>query len=142
MRQDVHFVTLSTPDLDAARGFYVDGLEWTPLIDVPDEILFFQIAPGLVLGLFDAAKFAEDTGADVPVPASGVTLAHNVGSADDVTEMADRAITAGGSIVVPPEPGAFGGIFHAIVRDPNGVLWEIAHNPGWHVTDEGTVSFD
>jgi catechol 2,3-dioxygenase-like lactoylglutathione lyase family enzyme len=141
MRQNVHFVTLSTPDLDASRRFYVDGLAWTPLLYAPGEILFFQIAPGLVLGLFDAAKFAEDSGADAPVAASGVTLAHNVGSADEVAGTVDRAIAAGGSVVVPPEPGAFGGIFHAIVRDPNGVLWEIAHNPGWHVADDGTVSF-
>ena len=141
MRQNVHFVTLSTPDLDAARRFYVGGLAWEPLLDVPGEILFFQIAPGLVLGMFDAEKFAQDIGADDPVPAAGVTLAHNVGSDDEVVETVDRAIAAGGSVVVAPEPGAFGGIFHAIVRDPNGVLWEIAHNPGWTVGDDGTVSF-
>jgi catechol 2,3-dioxygenase-like lactoylglutathione lyase family enzyme len=142
MRQNVHFVTLSTPDLDAARSFYVGGLAWAPLLDVPGEILFFQIAPGLVLGMFDAEKFAQDIGADAPAPAAGVTLAHNVDSAHEVVETVDRAVAAGGSVVVPPEPGAFGGIFHAIVRDPNGVLWEIAHNPGWHVADDGTVSFD
>jgi catechol 2,3-dioxygenase-like lactoylglutathione lyase family enzyme len=141
MRQDVHFVTLSTPDLDAARRFYVDGLGWEALLDVPDEILFFPIAPGLVLGLFHAEKFAQDVRADVAVPASGVTLAHNVGSPAEVVDVADRFVALGGRQVVAPEPGAFGGIFHAIVSDPNGVLWEIAHNPGWHVADDGTVSF-
>ena len=60
----VHFLTLSTPDLDAAREFYVRGLGWEPLLDVPGEILFFRIAPGTVLGLFDAAKFAEDLSPD------------------------------------------------------------------------------
>lgn len=142
MRQDVHFLTLSTPDLDAARRFYVDGLDWNALLDVPGEILFFQIAPGLVLGLFDAEKFAEDIGSDGPTPASGVTLAHNVDSPEAVLDLVDRFTGAGGTIVVPPEPGAFGGIFHSIVRDPNGVMWEIAHNPGWHVADDGTVSFE
>lgn len=141
MRQDVHFVTLSTPDLNAARDFYVGGLGWEPLLDVPEEILFFQIAPGVVLGFFDAEKFSQDVRGGGPVPASGVTLAHNVGSPDAVHEAVDRVTRAGGSVVVPPEPGAFGGIFHAVVRDPNGVLWEIAHNPGWHVADDGTVSF-
>lgn len=142
MRSDVHFVTLSTPDLDAARGFYVEGLGWSPLLDVPGEILFFPIAPGLVLGLFDAESFAQDVRAAGAVPAAGVTLAHNVDSPDAVVSLTERFAAAGATVVVPPEPGAFGGIFHAIARDPNGVLWEIAHNPGWHVADDGTVSFE
>lgn len=141
MRQNVHFVTLSTPDLDASRRFYIDGLGWEALLDVPGEILFFPIAPGLVLGLFDAASFAEDVRADASVTATGVTLAHNVDSEDEVVEIAARFVALGGREVVSPEPGAFGGIFHAIVADPNGVLWEIAHNPGWSVADDGTVSF-
>jgi catechol 2,3-dioxygenase-like lactoylglutathione lyase family enzyme len=141
MRQDVHFVTLSTPDLDAARRFYVDGLGWEPLLDVPDEILFFPIAPGLVLGLFEAEKFAQDVRSDAATSASGVSLAHNVGSPEEVVDLAARFVALGGREVVAPEPGAFGGIFHAIVTDLNGVLWEIAHNPGWHVAADGTVSF-
>ena len=58
--QRVHFFTLATPDLDAARRFYHDGLGWTPKLDVPGEILFFQVAPELMLGLFDAEKFDQD----------------------------------------------------------------------------------
>ena len=41
----------------------------------------------------------------------------------------------------PPQAGEFGGIYHAMVRDPNGVTWEIAHNPGWRITDDGSVIF-
>ncbi|RWZ61089.1 VOC family protein [Labedella populi] len=141
MRQNVHFVTLSTPDLDAARRFYVEGLGWEALLDVPGEILFFPIAPGLVLGLFEARKFAEDVGASEPTGVAGVTLAHNVGSESEVVDTVERFVSLGGREIVAPEPGAFGGIFHAIVADPNGVVWEIAHNPGWHVSDDGTVSF-
>jgi len=44
MKQAASFVTLATPDLDAARAFYVAGLGWEPLFDVPGEILFFQVA--------------------------------------------------------------------------------------------------
>ena len=137
----VHFTTLATPDLDAAREFYVRGLGWEPLLDVPDEILFFQVAPGLVLGLFDAVKFAEDLGrtADGPSGAQGVTLAHNVDSEAEVRAVAATMAAAGGTVLTSPRPGAFGGIFHAHVADPNGVVWEIAHNPGWGVDDDGTV---
>ncbi|SEE08339.1 VOC family protein [Ruania alba] len=140
MGQNVHFLTLATRDLDAARRFYVDGLGWTAVLDVPDEILFFQIAPGLLLGLFDAEKFDEDLlrGRTVSEP-SGVTLAHNVGSEDAVRETVATMRAAGGEVITEPEPGAFGGIFHAHVVDPNGVIWEIAHNPGWSVDADGTV---
>lgn len=86
----LHFLTLSTADLDAARAFYAAGLGWEPMLDVPGEIIFFQIAPGLVLGLFDAGKFGRD---------------------------------------------------HAMVRDPNGITWEIAHNPGWWIVENGRVIF-
>ena len=60
MEQHLNFITLATRDLDAARAFYRDGLGWEPLIDVPGEIIFFQVGPGLVLGLFEAGKFDED----------------------------------------------------------------------------------
>lgn len=142
MRQDVHFVTFATADLDAARRFYVDGLGWTPLLDVEDEILFFQVAPGLVLGLFDAVKFDQDlgrssTGAGAVV--GGVTLAHNVGSRDEVRGVVEAMARAGGTVLTPPGDGPFGGVFHAHVEDPNGTIWEIAHNPGWRVDDDGRV---
>ena len=54
MEQHLNFITLATRDLDAARAFYRDGLGWEPLLDVPEEIIFFQVAPGLVRGLFEA----------------------------------------------------------------------------------------
>jgi catechol 2,3-dioxygenase-like lactoylglutathione lyase family enzyme len=142
VNQQLHFITLSTNDLDAAREFYVEGLRWEPLVDVPGEIIFFQMAPGLTLGLFDAAKFAEDQGLpERVIPVEGVTLSHNVESRDEVEAVVRRMRDAGGSVVKPPQEGAFGGIYHALVRDPNGVVWEVAHNPGWRVEADGTVVF-
>lgn len=138
----LHFITLATPDLGAARAFYCDGLGWAPLMDVPGEIIFFQVAPGLVLGFFDAAKFDQDLGLGTTTSgAGGVTLSHNVDSRADVTATVDRLVAAGATVLKPPQEGQFGGIFHAHVADPNGVVWEIAHNPGWRVNDDGAVVF-
>jgi hypothetical protein len=140
MDQQVHVLTLATADLDAARGFYVEGLGWSPLLDVPGEIVFFQVAAGTVLAFFESAQFAQDLGAGPARPAvSGVTLAHNVADRDAVTALTGRMAAAGGTVLTPPEEGAFGGVFHALVRDPNGVVWEVAHNPGWSVDPDGTV---
>jgi uncharacterized protein len=142
MDPQLHFVTLATADLDAARRFYSDSLGWEPLADVAGEILFFQVAPGLVLGFFDARKFEQDNG----IPGSGATpsgivLSHNVAGEEEVRATIDRMVAAGGTVTKPPQPGAFGGIFHAHVQDPNGLLWEIAHNPGWNVDGDGRVTF-
>ncbi|WP_223410867.1 VOC family protein [Occultella gossypii] len=142
MDQQVHFITLATADLDAARRFYAEALGWTPTLDVPGEILFFQVAPGQMLGLFDAVKFNEDLGAPAgPASVSGVTLAHNVAGPDQVRALVEAMAAAGGAVLTAPQPGAFGGIFHAHVQDPNGVIWEIAHNPGWSIDADGTVRF-
>jgi uncharacterized protein len=138
--QQVHFTTLATADLDAARRFYVEGLGWRPLLDVPGEIVFFQVAPGTVLAFFEAGKFAQDLGRGPARPeVSGLTLAHNVADRDAVRALVDAMVAAGGTVLTPPEEGAFGGVFHALVADPNGVVWEIGHNPGWSVAPDGTV---
>jgi catechol 2,3-dioxygenase-like lactoylglutathione lyase family enzyme len=135
----IHFITVATPDLDAARAFYRRGLGWEPLADVPGEILFFQTGPGLVLGLYDSDRFFADLGAPAGVPrAHGVALSHNVPDEDAVDDAVDALVAAGATLLVPPRHAAFGG-YHGHVADPNGIVWEIAHNPGWSVDDEGAV---
>jgi predicted lactoylglutathione lyase len=140
MRQQVSFVTLTTRDLDAARTFYVDGLGWTPTLDVPGEIIFFQIGWGMILGLFEATKFTEDLGdhASGAASISGVTLSQNVGSPAEVDQVIADAVRAGATVVKTPQYASFGG-YHGHFADPNGAIWEIAHNPGWSVEDDGTV---
>ncbi|UVO11409.1 VOC family protein [Mycobacterium sp. SVM_VP21] len=139
MEQQVHFVTVAATDLDATRSFY-GALGWEPLLDVEGEIVFYQTAPGQVLGFFDADKFNED----LALPSdhsrvSGVTTAHNVDSPAAVIALADAMAAVGGVVIKPPQPGQFGGVFHAHVQDPNGLIWEIAHNPGWRIAPDGTV---
>ena len=95
-----------------------------------------------MLGLFEADKFARDQGMERPVEGvQGVTLSHNVANPDDVDATYARLVEAGGTPVKPPQAGEFGGIYHAMVRDPNGVTWEIAHNPGWRIGEDGRVIF-
>ncbi|WP_028648061.1 VOC family protein [Nocardiopsis sp. CNT312] len=137
MQQQVHFITLATADLDAARRFYRDGLGWEPLVDVPGEIVFFQVAPGTVLGLFDAEKFGRDLGGTGAPGVSGVTLSHNVGGPREVEETVALMAAAGGTVLKAPRQGEFGEVFHAHARVPNGVVWEVARHPGWLVAEDG-----
>ncbi len=143
MDQNASFITFATADLDAARTFYVDGLGWTPTLDVPGEIIFFQVGHGLMLGLFEAAHFSADL--DAPqtpsLPIQGCTLSHNVGSPAEVDAVITAAQKAGAAVVKAPQFASFGG-YHAHFRDPNGVIWEVAHNPGWLVEHDGRVRLD
>jgi catechol 2,3-dioxygenase-like lactoylglutathione lyase family enzyme len=154
----VHFITLATADLDAARAFYSAGLGWEPLVDVPGEIIFLQVGPGLVLGLFDKVAFDSDINGDndgesndsdaggsedarpriVTDRISGITLSHNVDGPAAVDEAVSAMVTAGAVVLNQPTNAAFGG-YHGHVQDPNGVIWEIAYNPGWRMDDTGRV---
>jgi len=140
VRQQVHFITVATADLAAARRFYRDGLGWRPTLDVPDEIIFFQIGPGLMLGLFDADAFGRDIdpAAAVVTRPGGFTLAHNVPTPDDVDRVLAEARAAGGTVLKPGQRAEFGG-YHGHFADPNGTVWEVACNPGWWVEPDGTV---
>ncbi|MEB3022428.1 VOC family protein [[Mycobacterium] crassicus] len=139
MGQQLHFVTVAATDLGATRRFY-SALGWSPLLDVEGEIIFYQSAPGQLLGFFLAAKFNEDLGLRGDHSrVSGVTLAHNVERPEAVTALVDTMAAAGGTVLTAPQPGRFGGVFHAHVQDPNGLIWEIAHNPDWRIEPDGTV---
>ncbi|MHA6800659.1 VOC family protein [Bounagaea algeriensis] len=141
MDQRTHVITLATDDLHAARSFYVDGLGWQPALDVSGEIIFFQTAPGMLLGLFETERFYGDTGSAVAGRgASGISLAHNVDSAEEVDATVRAAVDAGGSLVKSPQRANFGG-YHGHVADPNGVLWEICYNPWLRFAPDGTAEF-
>jgi catechol 2,3-dioxygenase-like lactoylglutathione lyase family enzyme len=141
MEQAVSFFTVSTEDLDAAWRFYVEGLGWEPLMNVPGEVIFFQVAKGVILGFFEAGHFVADLGErgrSAEARPGGFTLAHNVESPEQVDQVLKDAAAAGATIVKPGQYASFGG-YHGHFADPNGVLWEVAHNPGWSVDEDGTV---
>ena len=136
----LNFLTLGVPDIDRARAFYAEGLGWQPVLDVPQEIIFFQVAPGLLLAFY--TDLAGDAGDDVALADAAVaplSLAHNVGSGDEVRAIVGRMEAAGGTVIKPPQrPAQFDGL-HAYVADPYGYRWEICHNPGFVVGPDGTV---
>lgn len=138
-------ITLGVRDLGVARRFYRDGLGWTPLLEVGDEVSFFQVGFGLLLALFAAADLAIDVGVEEPtaVAAQGVarmSLAHNMDSEAAVDAELVRAAAAGGTIRKAGQRAAFGG-YHGYVADPDGFLWEIAYNPGLVFGVDGVVRF-
>ena len=133
-------LTLAVADLDTARRFYCDGLGWTPTLDVLGEVLFVQVNHGMLVAFFGADDLAADMGdPGGPVqPGLGFALAQNVGSAEEVRAVMERAERAGARVVKPPQRAAFGG-FHGYFEDPCGLRWEVAWNSGLRVLPDGTV---
>jgi uncharacterized protein len=127
MEQRISLVTLGVDDLARARSFY-EALGWRGARQPDDEIVFFQ-AGGMVFGLWTALG-----GHGAP----GIELAHNVRSPDEVDALLAAAARAGGSIARPAGRAVWGGYTGAFA-DPDGYIWEVAHNPDWTLADDGTI---
>ena len=137
--QHLNVVTVGVSDLARARAFYVDGLGWEVAFE-NDEVVFVHLGHGLLLSLFGAAELVADAMLTSLSPGSGLmALAKNVGTADEVDALVELAVAAGATVVKHPQRAAFGG-YHAYLRDPDEVLWEIAHNLGFRIGDDGRAA--
>ena len=136
MRQRVSLITLGVRDLAGARRFY-EAIGWETGAGAEDDIVFFQ-AGEMVLALWDRAKLAEDSCVEDAPGWGGVTLALCLGSREEVDAATEEARAAGATI--GREPGeTFWGGYSAVMIDPEGHPWEIAHNPHWTLTPDGGV---
>lgn len=138
MEQRISLVTLGVADLDRARYFY-EALGWSPT-GPTDSVVFFQ-AGGLVLGLWSRTDLAEDSAVTDPGGWGGVTLAHNVASPVEVDRVIEEARAAGARIGKEPAETFWGG-YSGVFVDLDGHPWEIAHNPGWTITEDGAIRLE
>jgi predicted lactoylglutathione lyase len=136
MRQRVGVITLGVTDLANARAFY-EGLGWKSGAAPADDVVFFQ-AGGTVFALWDRALLAEDSAVTDGGGWGGVTLAHNVGTPEEVDAVIEEARAAGARIGREPAATFWGG-YSGVFIDPDGHPWEVAHNPHWGLTGDGDV---
>ena len=135
MEQRISLITLGVADIGRARAFY-EALGWVG--ESPDgDVVFFQ-AGGMVVALWSRAKLADDSRVTDTGGWGGVTLAHNVCSPAEVDAVLAEAEAAGATISRPGAPTEWGGYSGAFV-DPDGHPWEVAHNPGWPIDDDGSI---
>ena len=120
-------ITLGVRDLAASVRFYETGLG-LPRMQSPPEVAFFTLN-GTWLGLYNRDALAADAG--VSADGSGYesfSLSHNVESESEVDEIIQQAVAAGAILVKKPAKVFWGG-YSGYFSDPDGHLWEIAHNP-------------
>ena len=127
MKPRISMITLGVSDLSKSVKFYEEGLGF-PKMESPPEVAFFTLN-GSWLGLYGRDSLAED--ANISSQGSGFTgftLAHNVASEAEVEEVINHALSAGATLVKPAQKVFWGG-YSGYFSDPDGYLWEVAHNP-------------
>jgi catechol 2,3-dioxygenase-like lactoylglutathione lyase family enzyme len=137
MEQRLSLVTLGVADLALARRFYEDGLGWKRGNDNPD-VAFYEM-PGGVLALWSRDALAADAKiADTGVAFGGILLAYNARSRAEVDAVLAEAVAAGARLLKAAEEVFWGG-YSGYFADPDGHVWEVAHNPFWTVEADGRV---
>jgi len=136
----ISLVTLGVHDLARATRFY-EALGWRRSSASTPEVTFFHGATA-VLALWGAADLARDAGlglSEAPSPSGSVSLAVNLADEAAVDALLDTAGRAGGRVTKPARATDWGG-YSGSFADPDGHLWEVAHNPFFTLAPDGHIT--
>ena len=137
MEPRVSLVTLGVADLARAKAFY-EQLGWH---GQEVEATVFVQAGAMALVLWSRDKLAADCGLEAGPPSGfgGIVLAHIVRARSEVDAIVAAAAAAGASVSRPPAETFYGG-YAGVFTDPDGHPWEIAHNPGFALAEDGALT--
>jgi catechol 2,3-dioxygenase-like lactoylglutathione lyase family enzyme len=140
-RAHVSLITLGVSDLRRTERFY-ESLGFVRKMKAAGEDVAFFDAGGIALSLFENDKLAADaaltTGPSLPA-FRGMSLAWNCETEAKVDEVLAIAVEAGGTLLKPAQKAFWGG-YHGYFTDPEGHLWEVAHNPHFPLSPDGKPS--
>lgn len=130
-------VTLGVKDRAAMTAFYRDviGLK----LRTDEGMTMFDMG-GLVFGLWEYDKLADDAGQDEG-PATGfkgTAIAYNARSVEEVDAIFSRLEAARVAITKAPHKAFWGG-YSGYFADPEGNAWEVAFNPYWPIAEDGKL---
>ena len=131
-------VTLGVSDLARSIAFY-EALGFRRKAKAAQGVGFFQ-AGACSFAVWPASELAHDANVAIGAPPAfrGVALAWNCRSEAEVDAALDRASEAGGTV---PKSAAktFWGGYAGYFADPDGYLWEVAHNPVFPLSEDGRL---
>jgi predicted lactoylglutathione lyase len=137
MEQRVSSVTLGVADLRHSREFY-ERMGWRRSMAEAEGIVFFQ-AGGMALALYPRLELAKDTNRAADGQGfSGMTLAYNARSREEVDSVLAEAAAAGAKILKPAQEAFWGGD-SGYFSDLDGFSWEIAWNPPFAIGEDGSI---
>jgi catechol 2,3-dioxygenase-like lactoylglutathione lyase family enzyme len=140
MKPKIGIITLGVSDFKKSLKFYRDGLGF-PTHEYKNDagIVFFKLE-GTWLALYphdelakDLGENAEKAGVKISSGPGPVTLAHNVGTKEEVDAVVQLAVKAGAKLIKQPQEVFWGG-YSGYFADPDGHLWEVAYNPFMDLT--------
>jgi predicted lactoylglutathione lyase len=131
-------LTLCVGDLARSTAFY-EALGFRRRARKTPGVAFFE-AGGVILSLWNAEELAKDAEIALEPPSRfrGVALAWNCESREDVDVAMKRAVAAGGTLVRSARTVFWGG-YTGYFTDPDGHLWEVAHNPDFPLSKDGRL---
>lgn len=129
----LNLLTLGVTDIGKSLTFYRDGLGFETSEENENPAVVFFNNAGTKLALYPLDELAKDISEKEP-PArgkfSGITLAYNAKSAEEVDEVMEKAKRAGATITKFPERVFWGG-YSGYFADPDGYHWEVAFGDNW-----------
>jgi predicted lactoylglutathione lyase len=133
-------VTLGVSDLKRSIEFY-EMLGFRRKARSAEGVGFFQ-AGACAFAVWPLVELAADANAKSNEAPGfrGVALAWNCRSESEVNAAVERARAFGGSVPKAPHKTSWGG-YAGYFADPDGHLWEVAHNPGFPLTPDGRLTF-
>ncbi|UYZ84820.1 VOC family protein [Entomomonas sp. E2T0] len=139
MEPRISIITLGVQSLTESYNFYHHGLGFETSGTPKDGILFFKTT-GCCLALYPYQQLAEDAllEASTKPSFSGITLAHNTHSEEQVEQILKQAELAGAKIIKPAQTTSWGG-YHGYFTDLDGYLWEIAYGAMWQFNPDGSL---
>ncbi|QDP39669.1 VOC family protein [Radiobacillus deserti] len=135
----INLIALGVRDMKVSVLFYRDGLGFsTSETAESPSIVFFNNA-GTKLELYPLELLVKDINEENPPEVrngfTGITLAYNAKSKEEVDEVIQRAERAGGKIEKKPQHVFWGG-YSGYFSDPDGYMWEVAYSEHWKFDDQ------
>ena len=128
----INIICLGVRDMQKSVKFYREGLGFKTkeTEDCPKVIFFSNLGTKLELYPLDllAQDISETSPPEITHGFSGITLAYNVKSEQEVHDTIELVRQAGATIAKEPQKTFWGG-YHAYFSDPDGYYWEVAYNP-------------
>ena len=140
----INLITLGVSDINESVKFYRDGLGFKTSVNEDNPDIVFFDNNGTKLALYPIVDLSEDIDKNNPPERSGfsgITLAYNAKSKQEVDEVIEKADKAGGKIVKKPEKVSWGG-YSGYFADPDGYYWEVAYAELWNFDNNDMLIID